>query len=64
MFHLKVYIIQKTMFALVKRGAGAAAPARKDDVILRVCPQAYTPEGSRAAPIYKRGAVPVRRSLM
>jgi hypothetical protein len=29
---------------------GAKPPARKSDVILRVCPQAYTPEGSRAAP--------------
>jgi len=43
---------------------GAKPPARKNDVILRACPQAYTPEGSRAAPIYKGGAVPVRWSLM
>ena len=28
---------------------GAKPPARKNDVILRACPQAYTPEGSRAA---------------
>ena len=36
----------------------AKPPARKNDVILRACPQAYTPEGSRDAPIYKRVAVP------
>ena len=27
------------MFALAKQGAGAAAPARRNDVILRACPQ-------------------------
>ena len=49
---------QATVFAISNRGAGGEAPCKKNDVILRACPQAYTPEGSRDAPIYKRVAVP------
>ena len=52
------------MLALSKQGAGAAAPAKKDDVILRSARRPLGDEGSRAAPIYKRGAVPVRGSLI
>lgn len=52
------------MFALASGGEGGAAPFIVYDVILRACPQAYTPEGSRDAPIYKRVAVPARRSLI
>ena len=52
------------MLALSKQGAGAAAPAKKDDVILRSACRQFSDEGSRAAPIYKRGAVPVRRNLL
>ena len=52
------------MFTLASRGEGGAAPFERNDVILRACPQVYTPEGSRDAPIYKRVAVPARWSLM
>ena len=49
----------------IQMGCRGEAPARKNDVILRACPQAYTPEGSRAAPPFTRGgAVPVRSGLM
>jgi len=40
------------------------APARKNIVILRSARRPLGDEGSRAAPIYKRGAVPVRRDLL
>ena len=39
------------MFALASGGEGGAAPFIVYDVILRACPQAYTPEGSRDAQI-------------
>ena len=39
------------MFALASRGEGGAAPFERNDVILRACPQVYTPEGSRDAQI-------------
>ena len=35
MFQLKVDRIYKAVFALIKQGAGAAAPAKRNDVILR-----------------------------
>jgi len=54
-----------------KAGCGGEAPARKNVVILRRRPHdrvfafgKWAAKESRAAPIYKRGAVPVRRSLM
>ncbi len=52
------------MFALAKRGAGAEPLQGR-----RCHPEAATAvrhaaEGSRGAPIYKRAAVPVHRSLM
>ena len=44
-------ISQAAMFALASGGEGGRSPLqKKNDVILRACPQAYTPEGSRAAP--------------
>ena len=51
------------MFAIAKRGAGAK-PLQKE----RCHPEAaarrqFSAEGSRAAPIYKRGAEPVRSGL-
>ena len=53
------------MLAQTKRGYGGAAPMKKK----RCHPEGATavrlaPEGSRAAPIYKGGAVPLRRSLL
>ena len=50
------------MFALVM-GAGAK-PLQKNGVILRRVRRPLGTEGSRAAPIYKGGAEPVRRSMM
>ena len=52
------------MFVQTKRGCRGEAPARKNDVILRRVRRPLGAEGSRAAPIYKRGAVPVRSGLM
>ena len=40
------------------------SPCKKDDVILRRVRRPLGAEESRAAPIYKRGAVPVRGSLL
>ena len=45
-------------------GCRGEAPARKNVVILRSARRPLGDEGSRAAPIYKRGAVPVRSGLM
>ena len=50
------------MFALVM-GAGGK-PLQKNGVILRRVRRPLGAEGSRAAPIYKGGAVPVRSGLM
>ena len=47
-----------------KAGCRGEAPARKNIVILRRVRRPLGAEGSRAAPIYKRGAVPVRSGLM
>ena len=55
---------QTAVFALAKRGAGAKPLQEKNIVILRRVRRPLGAEGSRAAPIYKRGAVPVRRGLM
>ena len=55
---------RRSMFAAQQGWRGRSPSSRKDDVILRAWPQAFSPEGSRAAPIYKGGAVPVRWSLM
>ena len=52
------------MFAKTKTGCRGEAPARKNVVILRCARRPLGTEGSRAAPIYKRGAVPVRSGLM
>ena len=47
-----------------KVGCRGEAPARKSIVILRRVRRPLGAEGSRAAPIYKGGAVPVRSGLM
>ena len=52
------------MFALAKRGAGAKPLQKERCHPEGVLASRLTPEGSRAAPIYKGGAVPVRRNLM
>ena len=54
------------MFAQNKAGVQGAKPPAKER---RCHPEGasaddFAPEGSRAAPIYKGGAVPVRRNLM
>ena len=48
----------------MQKGCRGKAPARKNDVILRRDRSPLGAEESRAAPIYKRGAVPVRSGLM
>ena len=55
---------QATVFAISNRGAGGEAPCKKNVVILRSARRPPRDEGSRAAPIYKRGAVPEQRSLI
>ncbi len=55
---------QTAVFALAKRGAGAKPLQEKNDVILRSARRPRGDEGSRAAPIYKGGAVSVRSGLM
>ncbi len=52
------------MFEFVSGGMGAAAPIKRNDVILRRVRRPLGAEESRAAHINKRGAVPVRRGLM
>ena len=55
---------QTAVFALALAGCRGEAPARKNIVILRRVRRPLGAEGSRAAPIYKGGAVPVRSGLM
>ena len=52
------------MFALVKRGAGAKPLQERRCHPEAAARRQFSAEGSRAAPIYKRGAVPVRSVLM
>ena len=52
------------MFALAKRGAGAKPLQERRCHPEGALASRLAPEGSRAAPIYKRGAVPVRSCLM
>ena len=52
------------MFALVKRGAGAKPLQERRCHPEAAARRQFSAEGSRAAPIYKRGAVPVRSGLM
>jgi len=52
------------VFALAKRGAGAKPLQERRCHPEGASADDFAPEGSRAAPIYKRGAVPVRRRLM
>ena len=59
-----MYKKQKTMFVLTKRGAGAKPLQKKRCHSEGTSADDFVPEESRAAPIYKRGAVPVRSGLM
>ena len=52
------------MFALAKRGAGAKPLQERRCHPEGASADRLAPEGSRAAPIYKRGAEAVRGSLM
>ena len=52
------------MFALAKRGAGAKPLQERRCHPEGASADDSAPEGSRAAPIYKGGAVPVRSVLM
>ncbi len=47
-----------------EKGVQGRSPCRKNDVILRRARKPLGAEESRAAPIYKGGAEPVRRYLM
>ena len=60
----KCTIIAKQLCSRLLNGVQGRSPCKKDDVILRCARRPLGTEGSRAAPIYKGGAVPVRRSLM
>ena len=55
---------QTAVFALAKRGAGAKPLQERRCHPEGASADDSAPEGSRAAPIYKRGAVPVRSGLM
>ena len=57
-------IVKQSMFALAKRGAGAKPLQERRCHPEGASADDSAPEGSRAAPIYKGGAVPVRRNLM
>ena len=52
------------MFALAKRGAGAKPLQERRCHSEAAARRQFSAEESRAAPIYKRGAEPVQKSLM
>ena len=57
-------IVKQSMFALAKRGAGAEPLQKKRCHSEAASADSHAAEESRAAPIYKGGAVPVRSVLM
>ena len=60
----KCAIIAKQLCSHSQNGVQGQSPCKYNDVILRRVRRPLGAEGSRAAPIYKGGAVPVRRNLM
>jgi len=59
-FYIAVEIIIKQLCLHLLAGVQGRSPCRKSVVILRRVRRPLGAEGSRAAPIYKGGAVPVR----